>query len=170
MGWDDVSDTICPIARSLAVVGDRWTLLILRELAMGTKYFDDLQAQTGMSSHLLSQRLKRLEKDGVVERKLYSKKPVRYEYRQTEIGKELDPVILMLRAWGMKHCKQSSREQPAVTMRHKRTGKLIDESWRLPATGKTFTFDDVTTSIGKVFASEREAKRAAFRSARGLSV
>jgi DNA-binding HxlR family transcriptional regulator len=170
MGWDDVSDTICPIARALSVLGDRWTLLILRELVMGTRHFDDLQAQTGMSSHLLSQRLKRLEKDGVIERRLYSKKPVRYEYRQTEIGKELDPIILMLRSWGMKHCKRGSREQSAVTMLHKRTGTLIDESWRLPSSGKPFTFDDVTSTVGKVFAAEREAKRTAFRTARGLSV
>lgn len=103
MSWDCVSDTVCPIARALSVVGDRWTLLILRELIMGVRRFDELQAQTGMSSHLLSTRLKRMEQDGIVERRLYSKKPPRYEYLQTAKGKDLDPVILMLRSWGMKH-------------------------------------------------------------------
>src|SRR5258707_14367488 len=51
-GWDDVGDTLCPIARSLSVIGDRWTMLLSRELLFGTKRFDEFQAQTGMSSHL----------------------------------------------------------------------------------------------------------------------
>lgn len=57
MSWDDVGESLCPIARSLAVLGDRWTLLIVRELFLGTRRFDAFQAQTGMSSHLLSLRL-----------------------------------------------------------------------------------------------------------------
>src|SRR5947209_15441482 len=103
MSWDDVAESLCPIARACSVVGDRWTLLILRELALGTRRFDDLQAQTGMSSHLLSTRLKRLEQDGVIERALYSERPPRYEYERTAKGKELDQVLLLLRAWGLKH-------------------------------------------------------------------
>jgi DNA-binding HxlR family transcriptional regulator len=169
MSWDDVSDTECPIARACAVVGDRWTLLILRELIMGTRRFDDLQAQTGMSSHLLSTRLKRMEQDGIIERSLYCEKPPRYEYRRTAKGKELDPVILLLRQWGMKHGGFGAREEPAARMIYKKTGKLIDADWRMPSTGKRFTFDDTESTPSKNWKKEREDKRAAFRSAKGLS-
>ncbi|MDB5640013.1 MAG: hypothetical protein JWP51_4921 [Bradyrhizobium sp.] len=169
MSWDGVSDSVCPIARACSVVGDRWTLLILRELVMGTRRFDELQAQTGMSSHLLSVRLKRLEKDGVIERNLYSKRPPRYEYRRTAKGKELDPVILLLRQWGMKYGGFGPKEEPAARLVYKKTGRVIDENWRMPCDGKRFTFDDVESTIGKRWAKERDAKRTAFRSAKGLS-
>lgn len=86
MGWSEVGETVCPIARTLAVVGDRWTVLILRELFLGVKRFEEFQAQTGMSSHLLSTRLKRLEADGIVVRHLYSDRPPRHEYRLTSKG------------------------------------------------------------------------------------
>lgn len=75
MSWDEVCESVCSIARSLSVVGDRWTLPILHELAVGSQRFDEIQAHTGMSSFLLSTRLKRLEKDGVIERRLYSERP-----------------------------------------------------------------------------------------------
>jgi DNA-binding HxlR family transcriptional regulator len=108
------------------VVCDRWTLLILRELMLGTRRFDELQAQTGMSSHLLSVRLKRLEKDGISRATLYSKRPPRYEYRRTAKGKELDPILLLLRSWGLKHGGYGRNEEAPVRMLHKQTGKLID--------------------------------------------
>lgn len=81
------------------MVGDRWTLLILRELFIGVPRFEDIQAQTGMSSHLLSARLRRLETDRILTRRPYSKRPVRYEYRLTDKGLDLYPVILGLKAW-----------------------------------------------------------------------
>ncbi|CAB3805756.1 winged helix-turn-helix transcriptional regulator [Paraburkholderia fynbosensis] len=165
MSWDEVCDSVCPIARSLAVVGDRWTLLILRELAMGTRRFDEIQAQTGMSSFLLSSRLKRLEKDGVVERRPYSDRPPRFEYHTTEKGKDLDGVLLLLRAWDMKWGRGAD-EEPAVHMVHKRTGKVVDAAWRPPATGKPFSFDDVNSTVSSAFAAEREARRTAFLAAK----
>jgi DNA-binding HxlR family transcriptional regulator len=169
MSWDCVSDTVCPIARALSVVGDRWTLLILRELIMGNNRFDEIQAQTGISSHLLSSRLKRLESEGVIERKLYSERPPRYEYQRTAKGKDLDPVILLLRQWGMKHGGYEPKEEPAMRVVHRKTGQLVDANWRMPEEGRRFTFDDVDAKIGKVFRAEREEKRAAFRASKGLS-
>jgi DNA-binding HxlR family transcriptional regulator len=165
MSWDEVCESVCPIARSLSVVGDRWTLLILRELAMGSQRFDEIQAQTGMSSFLLSTRLKRLEKDGVIERRLYSERPPRFEYHTTEKGKDLDVVLLMLRAWEMKWGR-GANEEPAVHMVHKRTKKVIDAAWRPSGTGKPFSFDDVDSTVSPAFAAEREAKRMAFLAAR----
>ena len=96
MGWQDVGASLCPVARALAVVGDRWTVLIVRELFLGTRRFEDFQAQTGMSSHLLSTRLKRLESDGIVRRTPYSERPPRYEYRLTPKGLDLYPLLLSL--------------------------------------------------------------------------
>jgi len=117
-GWDDVGDTLCPIARSLSVIGDRWTMLLIRELLFGTKRFDEFQAQTGMSSHLLSTRLTRLEEEGVVKRTPYQDRPVRYDYRLTEKGKDLFPVILSLGGWGNEWCGLKTSQKPAVRMVH----------------------------------------------------
>lgn len=166
MSWDDAcGNTVCPVARSLSVVGDRWTLLILRELMMGVRRFDEIQAQTGMSSFLLSTRLKRLEKDGVIEKRPYSTRPPRFEYHTTQKGKDLDEVLLLLRAWGMKWGDRRANTE-AVHMVHNRTKKVIDASWRPPANGKPFSFDDVEKTVGKSYAAEREKRRAAFLAAR----
>ncbi|HET7622476.1 MAG TPA: helix-turn-helix domain-containing protein [Gemmatimonadaceae bacterium] len=86
------------------MVGDRWTMLILRELFVGAIRFEEFQAQTGMSPHLLSTRLKRLEGDGVVARHLYSTSPPRHEYRLTRKGLDLYPLLLSLKSWGGKWC------------------------------------------------------------------
>ena len=83
MSEDYYEDTVCPVARALEVAGDRWTLLILRELSLEIHRFDDLQVQLGISSHLLSTRLKKMEADGLLERRRYSERPPRYEYHAT---------------------------------------------------------------------------------------
>jgi DNA-binding HxlR family transcriptional regulator len=163
MSWDEVSDSVCPIARSLALVGDRWTMLILRELGMGSHRFDALQAQTGMSSHLLTLRLKRLESDGVIERRQYNERPPRYEYHKTQKGRELDPMLMMLRTWGRKWEHDCPHGEPAVKLVHKASGIELDDLWQIPGGGKDFTFDDVEPSIGKTYAAEREQRSAAFR-------
>jgi DNA-binding HxlR family transcriptional regulator len=160
MSGEEDCDSVCPVARSLSVVGDRWTLLIMRELSFGVCRFDEIQAMTGMSSFLLSTRLKRLEKDGVIERRLYSKHPPRYEYRATNKGKDLDEVMLVLRAWSIKWQK-GAKEEDAVKFVHKRTKRTIDASWR-PQAGKPFRFEDIEGTIGRAYGMEREAMRKAF--------
>lgn len=166
MSWDEVDESVCPIARSLSVVGDRWTLLILRELSMGSSKFDEIQAQTGMSSFLLSTRLKRLEADGVIERVSYSDRPVRYEYFTTEKGKELDPVLLALRSWGMRWGKYRKNEPPAVLLTLKRNGDVVDADWVPGKADTPFTFDLCDATVGRKFKAEREGRAAAFRTAR----
>ncbi|UPG92729.1 winged helix-turn-helix transcriptional regulator [Luteibacter aegosomatissinici] len=169
MSWDEVDESVCPIARSLSVVGDRWTLLILRELSMGSTKFDEIQAQTGMSSFLLSTRLKRLEADGVIERVPYSDRPLRYEYVATDKGKELDPVLLALRGWGMRWGKYRKNEPPAVNMVLKRTGETIDADWVPGKADTPFTFDLCDATVGRKFAAERKGRAAAFRAGRRAS-
>ena len=160
MGEDFAEDTVCPVARALAVAGDRWTLLILRELSLGVHRFDDIQAQAGMSSHLLAARLKRMEADGLVERRRYSDRPPRHEYHATAKGKELDGVLLMLRSWGTKWCGLDPAA-PAVEIRHRATGEVVEGAWPMPG-GKFFTFDDTEGVVGAQFRAEREARGAAF--------
>ncbi len=163
MGWDGVGKSICPIARSLAVLGDRWTMLIIRELFLGTRRFDAFQAQTGMSPHLVSQRLKRLEKDGIVERRPYQQRPPRYEYRLTEKGKDLHSVVLALRAWGMRWGGLDPAAEPAVTLIHKTCGEKIGTTEVIhPDCGALLHPHDIATRFGAEFAAEREARQASF--------
>jgi DNA-binding HxlR family transcriptional regulator len=170
MSWDEVSGSVCPVGRSLALVGDRWTLLILRELGMGTHRFDELQAQTGMSSHLLTTRLKRLERDGIVERRQYSARPLRYEYHATAKGKELDPVLMMLRSWGRKWQGDCPPGEPSCRLVHKKSGIELDHLWQVPPEDQpTFTFDDVEATMGEAFKAEREGRRASFQAAQAAS-
>lgn len=162
MGWDEISNSVCPVARALALVGDRWTMLILMELVRGVHRFDALQAQTGMSSHLLSTRLKRMEQDGLIERRAYSERPPRYAYYATQKSRELDPVLMILRTWGRKWEGDCPDGQPATMLRDKASGAVIDELWQLPGGGKNFTFDQLDATPGPAFLAERANRQAAF--------
>ncbi|HYM15649.1 MAG TPA: helix-turn-helix domain-containing protein [Dehalococcoidia bacterium] len=97
-------DQQCPIARVLDLVGDRWTLLIIRDLFLGrTKFKEFLERSPGMPTRMLSERLKGLEGHGIVERTIYSTHPLRAEYHLTDLGRSLRPVIEAIVAWGIEH-------------------------------------------------------------------
>jgi len=100
MRLTSLSEWNCSIARTLDVVGEWWTLLILRDAFRGTRRFDDFQASLGIARSVLTARLTRLTEHGVLERRAYSQHPPRYEYRLTEKGRDLFPVIAALLAWG----------------------------------------------------------------------
>jgi len=95
----------CPVARTLDLIGERWTLLILRDLFLkGPRRFQDFQdSLTGAAPNTLSARLQDMEASGLIARKLYSEHPPRLEYYLTDKGKSLGPVLKALRAWGQKH-------------------------------------------------------------------
>jgi len=99
------TQTGCPVAATLDVIGDRWTILILRDLVLGRsgKFSDLLESLRGISPNLLAQRLKRLEREGILERFFYSDHPPRAEYRFTEKGRELGSVVRALAQWGYTH-------------------------------------------------------------------
>jgi DNA-binding HxlR family transcriptional regulator len=101
----------CPIARALDVIGERWTLLILRELMLnGPRKFQDLQNEfSAISPNTLSARLKTLEEGGVIERRFYDWRPPRAEYVLTEKGEALRPVLRALREWGERHTSWRAR-------------------------------------------------------------
>lgn len=164
MSWDDIGESVCPIARSLAVLGDRWTLLIIRELFLGTRRFDAFQAQTGMSSHLLSMRLKHLENNGVVERRLYQTRPRRSEYRLTAKGKDLHAIVLALRAWGLKWGGLDPADEPAVRLIHTACGGEVGSTPVCGHCGEPLHPTTITAMVSDAFAAEREARRASFTS------
>jgi len=100
MKWRELDGSVCSVARSLAIVGDRWTILILRNAFLRTRRFDDFQAQLGITRHLLAGRLAKLVKLGVMSKVVYQERPPRYEYRLTEMGRDWYSVQLALVAWG----------------------------------------------------------------------
>ncbi|HEX6442572.1 MAG TPA: helix-turn-helix domain-containing protein [Stellaceae bacterium] len=104
-------DKFCPVARTLDIVGERWTMLIVRDLVrFGPRRFQDFeQSLRGVSPNTLSARLKRLEDAGIVERRFYEQHPPRAEYVLTEKGDELRPVLKALFDWGRKNTALPSR-------------------------------------------------------------
>jgi DNA-binding HxlR family transcriptional regulator len=93
----------CSIARALEIVGERWTLLIVRDVFLGLRRFDDLQGSLGIARNVLTDRLNRLVEEGILERVAYSERPPRYEYRLTAKGLELNVALTALRQWGDKY-------------------------------------------------------------------
>ena len=91
---------VCSIADALEILGDRWSLLIVRECSYGVHRFTDIHRNTGAASDILTSRLKRLEEVCILHRKRYSWRPERYGYFLTETGEELFPILLALREWG----------------------------------------------------------------------
>lgn len=102
----------CSIANALAIVGERWSLLVLREAMFGERRFDQFARNTGASRDILAARLKTLVAAGVLSREQYSDRPVRHEYVLTESGRALRPVLMALMDWGDRYATEG--EPPTV--------------------------------------------------------
>ena len=100
MRWKEIDTMTCSIARTLSVVGDRWTMLIVRDVFLGIRRFESIQQDLGLTPHRLSDRLRKLVRDGVLRRVAYEKRPPRFEYRLTEKGIDLYPLIVAMIEWG----------------------------------------------------------------------
>jgi DNA-binding HxlR family transcriptional regulator len=94
---------ICSIARALEVVGERWTLLLVRDALLGLHRFDEFQASLGVARNILTDRLRRLVEEGVLERVEYQQRPSRFDYRLTAKGRDLAVAVMALMQWGDKH-------------------------------------------------------------------
>jgi DNA-binding HxlR family transcriptional regulator len=116
-------DVPCSVARALAVLGDGWTLLIIREAFFGTRRFADFERHLGISKNVLSQRLSQLVEEGVVERVDAGQHGTRYEYQLTPMGKDLVTVVTALRQWGDRWLSGAGKEPLLVYDR--RTGRPI---------------------------------------------
>ena len=117
MRWDTLSKEDCSLSRTLAVIGDRWTLLILRDAFLRVRRFEDFEASLKIARRVLSERLALLVQEGIFRRVPYQNKPMRYEYRLTEKGLDLYPAILHLVHWGDKHAP--TRNGPPVVHKHR---------------------------------------------------
>jgi DNA-binding HxlR family transcriptional regulator len=120
--WSEIGDQVCSVARTLSVVGDRWTLLVVRECFLGTRRFDDFQARLGATPHVLADRLRKLVAEGVLERVAYQERPRRHEYRLTEKGRDLYPVVASLARWGDRWA--SGPAGPPLLLRHRDCGAV----------------------------------------------
>jgi DNA-binding HxlR family transcriptional regulator len=155
-------DTVCPIALAQRIVGDRWTVLVLRELFLGSHRFEEIQAQSQATPQMLTSRLKKLESDGVIERRPYNKRPLRYEYHLTEMGIAFYPVFLALRAWGETWCK-SRKQEVAIRYTHIPCGKDPGLGPTCQECGKVMRRGELSATLSESFSAERQERKEAFR-------
>ena len=157
----DIEHLTCSVARTIGVVGERWTLLLLREFFLGTRRFEMLQAQTGMSSRALSDRLRRLQGLGVITAIEYQERPRRYEYRLTEKGLELYPIIVSMTHWGDRWMRAKG-ERPPAGLVHKDCGHAFQPVLTCGSCGRVAEARDVRVEIGPKMAAERTRMRNEF--------
>ncbi len=124
----DYKGQACSVARSLELIGERWTLLILRDAFLGRRRFEEFQRSLGVARNVLTARLERLVDAGVLRRERYCEHPPRDEYRLTDKGLDLWPVIFDLIQWGDRHAATTAG--PPVLMRHRDCGGSIDSRRR----------------------------------------
>jgi DNA-binding HxlR family transcriptional regulator len=124
MKWGSLEDEQCSVARTVAVIGDRWTLLVLRECFLRVRRFEDFEARLGVTRHVLADRLKKLVRYGVLRRVPYQERPKRNEYLLTQKGLDLHPIMMAIVHWGDVHMSDE-RGRPLLHQ-HKSCGKLFD--------------------------------------------
>lgn len=137
---------VCSIARSLEVVGERWSLLIVRSVLRGVVRFDDLKDELGITRSVLTTRLQHLCAEGVLEREQYSERPPRFEYRVTEKGAELWPMLVHLLRWGDKHYPEPAG--PPMVIEHDGCGGRPDGHLVCDRCGALLEAANVTTTPG----------------------
>jgi DNA-binding HxlR family transcriptional regulator len=133
------------VARALSVVGDRWTLLVLRDAFLGVRRFEDFRA-VGLTRHRLADRLKKLVAAGVLERVRYQERPPRFEYRLSEKGRDLYPVIVSLVRWGDRW--MAGEAGPPVELIHRGCGHVITPVLACPDCAAPVTARDMRAQAG----------------------
>ena len=123
MRWKQIDTMTCSVARTLSVVGDRWTMLILRDIFLGIRRFDAIQQDLRLTPHRLSDRLRKLVRDGILRRVVYEKRPRRFEYQLTEKGFDLYPLMATMIEWGDRW--MAGREGVPVELVHRPCGHTI---------------------------------------------
>ena len=147
-----LGNTQCPIARSLDRVGEWWSILILRDAFHGLTRFDQFQKRLGIAPNMLTRRLATLVDSGLLERRLYSERPPRHEYVLTERGRDFQPVLWALLAWGNKHF---SPEGESVRVIDARTGVTADPVLVDRNTGRLLSEPDFKVAASGPAANER---------------
>lgn len=129
-------ESMCSIAAALQVIGDRWTLLILRDAFRGVRRFDDLATDLGIARNVLADRLQKLVDHGLLIKVPYQTRPTRYEYRLTARGVDLSPALVALMHWGDKHLAD---DQAPVVLVHDRCGAPVDQRFVCPSCDREVT-------------------------------
>jgi len=136
----------CAVGNTLAVIGERWTLLVLREAFLGVRRFEQIQRNTGMARNILSDRLNTLVANGILRREPYQERPVRDEYRLTEKGLDLYPVLVTVMTWGMRHAMDDAA--PTMLLQHKSCGSTRLPELACPDCGETVGARDMRALPG----------------------
>ena len=141
MRWSEIEKIPCPVAQAMAVIGDSWTVLILRDALRGATKFDEFQAATGAPRATLSERLSHLVEHGVMEKVQYEAHPPRHEYHLTPRGRALQPVLMTLSHWSETHLPGKSRK---VARRHTDCGHRFQPVLTCSECGEDVTPETVT--------------------------
>jgi DNA-binding HxlR family transcriptional regulator len=128
----DYPTQYCSMASTLEIIGERWTILIVRDIFLGIRRFDDLQRDLGVARNILQSRLERLLENGIVVKRPYQERPVRYEYRLTTKGADLWPVLVSLLHWGDRYAIEGD---PPIVLQHRGCGGELDDRRRCVACG-----------------------------------
>lgn len=135
----------CSVAQCLEVIGEWWSMLIVRDLFLGISRFDDFQKRLGISRNILNQRLQGLVDAGVVDKVPYSEHPPRFDYRLTDKGRDLWPVVTAMRQWGDKY---AAPEGPPLQVVHKACGHIAQAVPTCSACGQPIGLRDVRAVAG----------------------
>jgi DNA-binding HxlR family transcriptional regulator len=139
-------DMVCSIARTMDVIGEPWSPLILRDVWVGMHRFDQIQADLGISTKVLTERLKWLVAQGILDRRPYSERPLRHEYVLTEKGSELCAVLMAMTAWGDRHTAGDAGA-PAL-LRHRGCGEVTTAEVRCAHCGDVLDGESVDVEPG----------------------
>jgi len=151
MKWHDIDQQACSVARALSVLGERWTLLIIRDAFRGTRRFDDFQRSLGVTRHRLSERLGKLVDEGVLTRVAYMERPTRYDYRLTRKGLALYPVLMTLSQWGDDWMDDGNG--PPQRYRHSLCGKQTRAVLACAECGDPLRPEEVSAQAGEVLSA-----------------
>ena len=142
-----VANAQCSMARAMAVVGDRWSILILREAYYGTRRFDEFEYYIGVAPNILSNRLKRFVDAGIMKRVPLPEHSSRYDYVLTEKGRDFFPAYLALKKWGDDWLAEPTG--PQVVFREREAGRAIEYPKLLTSAGKPLRLEDVEVVAGR---------------------
>ena len=142
MRWSEIGGEDCSVARTVSIIGDRWTLLILRDCFLSVRRFEAFQEKLGITRPILADRLRKLVGAGVLAKVPYQERPLRHEYRLTEKGLSLYLIIVGLAHWGDSHL--SGEDGPPLRRRHKACGHLFDPVLTCSECGEAVAPRDVT--------------------------
>lgn len=157
MKWDNLDTEPCPVARTVAVIGDRWTLLLLRDCFLGVRRFEAFQRRLAISRTIIADRLNALVEEGLLRREPYQDAPVRHEYRLTAKGLSLYPVLMSMASWGNAHSGMPA--QARLRFRHKRCGAQCKPALVCDACGEPLDAREVEAHAGAARGANKPRKR-----------